>query len=64
MDFGKKMTEFSINRPKILVAIVFGITLFLGLLAGLPTIWPGTFSVLPSLKVDTDPENMLPDDAP
>jgi len=34
------------------------------LLAALPTVWPGAFSPLNPLKVDTDPENMLPSDEP
>jgi predicted RND superfamily exporter protein len=40
------------------------VTLCLALVAGLPTIWPSTFSALNPLKVDTDPENMLPADEP
>jgi predicted RND superfamily exporter protein len=40
------------------------ITLCFALVAGLPTIWPATFSGLNPLKVDTDPENMLPEDEP
>ncbi|MFW5636977.1 MAG: RND transporter, partial [Thermodesulfobacteriota bacterium] len=30
----------------------------------LPSIWPRTFAPLNSLKIDTDPENMLPGDEP
>jgi len=40
------------------------ITVCLALVAGLPTIWPSTFSALNPLNVDTDPENMLPADEP
>lgn len=39
-------------------------TLILALLAGLPSIWPDAFPFLTPLKVDTDPENMLPEDEP
>ncbi len=63
MDLGKKMTNFSIHRPKALIAIVVSVTVFLALLGGLPSLWPEVFKPLPTLKVDTDPENMLPDDA-
>ena len=64
MDIGEASTDFSVNRPKTLAAIMLGVTLFLALLGGLPTLFPETFAFLPSLKVDTDPENMLPDDDP
>jgi predicted RND superfamily exporter protein len=40
------------------------VSLCLALVTGLPTIWPKTFSALNPLKVDTDPENMLPADEP
>jgi len=36
----------------------------LALLAALPTIWPHQFSWLNSVRVDTDPENMLSQDEP
>ena len=62
MELGKASTNFSVNRPKTLAAIMLGATLILALLGGLPTIWPEAFEPLHSLKVDTDPENMLPDD--
>ncbi|MCV6609682.1 MAG: hypothetical protein OIF55_02805, partial [Amphritea sp.] len=45
------LTNLSMNRPK----WVFWGILFLTLLAGLQ---------IPSIKVDTDPENMLPHDNP
>ena len=32
--------------------------------AGRPSIWPEAFPFLTPLKVDTDPENMLPEDEP
>jgi hypothetical protein len=41
-----------------------GITVVLAILAGLPTIWPHRFAPLHSLRIDTDPENMLPADEP
>jgi hypothetical protein len=40
------------------------LTVCFALIAGLPTLWPRTFSALNPLKVDTDPENMLPADEP
>jgi len=41
-----------------------GCTAVLALLAALPSVWPGRFAALNGLKVDTDPENMLPADEP
>ncbi len=35
------------------------VTIFLLVMATLPTIWPETFKTLNPLRVDTDPENML-----
>jgi hypothetical protein len=41
-----------------------GLTLVLAVLAALPTFWPETFPSLNGVRVDTDPENMLPKDEP
>ena len=38
------------------------VTLSIAMLAVLPSLWPGTFSMLSGVKVDTDPENMLSED--
>ncbi len=58
------LIRFSVNHPR---AIGWGMglsTLILVLLALLPSLWPSTFSPLNPLVVDTDPENMLAEDAP
>lgn len=62
MEIGRSMVEFPINRPKFVTGIMVFVTLLLLLVAGLPTIWPDTFSALNPMEVDTDPENMLPED--
>ncbi|MDY6823699.1 MAG: MMPL family transporter [Thermodesulfobacteriota bacterium] len=64
MTPGTALTEFSTARPKLVTTLMLQITLIIALLAILPTFWPGTFSGLNPLHVDTDPENMLPHDAP
>ncbi|MDY6905283.1 MAG: MMPL family transporter [Thermodesulfobacteriota bacterium] len=64
MKLGTALTEFSTSRPKLVTTIMVQITLILAILALLPTVWPQTFSGLNPLHVDTDPENMLPHDAP
>jgi len=57
-----RLFEFSVNRPKIIAWIMASITVVFLLVATLPSIWPNTFSLLNPLTVDTDPENMLPED--
>ncbi len=62
--FGTKVVEVSCNHPKFVVLISLIITFIIALLASLPTIFPQKVTFLPSLKVDTDPENMLKKDEP
>ncbi|NQT19520.1 MAG: MMPL family transporter [Planctomycetes bacterium] len=62
MGVGASIAEFSVKRPKLVTAIMAQLTIMLALLAALPSIWPETFKSLEPLKVDTDPENMLPAD--
>lgn len=54
--------EFCVNRPKAVTGIMTVITVGFLLTAILPTIWPNSFNMLHPLSVDTDPENMLPED--
>jgi len=62
MDTGRKVGRFAVEHPRLIASLIVGITIFLTLLAALPSIWPRTFAPLNPLKIDTDPENMLPDD--
>ena len=55
---------FSVNHPKIISWAMGLSTLLIVMMATLPTLWPTTFEQLNPLVVDTDPENMLPEDAP
>ena len=64
MKIGTRLANFSVKYPWIVTGIMVFATVVLALAAGLPSIWPGTFSRLNSLKVDTDPENMLPSNEP
>lgn len=64
MNRGMRMVEFSINRPRLVTGVMIAVTLALLLLAALPTLFPGVFFMLPPLRVDTDPENMLSSDEP
>ena len=51
MDFKQKITEFSIEHYRLVTIIMVLITLILG-------------AMIPLIKVDTDPENMLSEDEP
>lgn len=64
MKIGGSIVSFAVNRPKTITWLMISTTLILALLAGLPSIWPEAFPFLTPLKVDTDPENMLPADEP
>ncbi len=46
------------------MAIILAVTGILGVLAGLPSIWPDALPALHGVQVDTDPENMLSADEP
>ena len=58
------LLEFSTRRPKTLTGIMTALTLVLVAGAAIPSLWPGSIPGLPSVKIDTDPENMLPADEP
>jgi len=60
MRIGKSLVGFSVMRPRTVAALMLVSTLAIGLLAALPSAWPGKFPMLHGVKVDTDPENMLP----
>ncbi|MDT8425169.1 MAG: MMPL family transporter [Methyloprofundus sp.] len=55
---------FSINHPKIISWIMTLFTVLIISMAALPNFFPEQLSFLPTIKVDTDPENMLADDEP
>lgn len=51
-----------INHPKTVTFLMIFTTLVFALTAVLPSLWPEKFPDLHPLHVDTDPENMLPED--
>jgi len=55
---------FSINHPKLITWLMTLITVIIVSMAALPNFYPEQLSFLPTIKVDTDPENMLSDDEP
>ena len=62
MELGRRITELSVKHPRLVTALMCLTALCLGSVAALPSLWPRTFHMLHPLKVDTDPENMLPED--
>jgi len=60
MKIGSSIVSFAIKRPKTITWVMVSLTLILALMAALPSLWPVAFPFLSPLKVDTDPENMLP----
>jgi hypothetical protein len=52
----------SMNRPRTVLWSMLASTVLLMLIAAVPSIWTAQFPWLNALKVDTDPENMLPAD--
>ncbi len=59
-----RLVRFSVDRPKLVTGMMALLTVALALLAALPSFWPETFPMLSPAAIDTDPENMLPEDEP
>ncbi|BCG64248.1 MAG: hypothetical protein methR_P2021 [Methyloprofundus sp.] len=55
---------FSINHPKFITWLMTLFTVIIVMAAALPNFYPKELSFLHTIKVDTDPENMLSDDEP
>ena len=64
MSLATRTSDTSTHHPQAVFAVVGALTLALVVLALLPTLWPGAFSALYGVTVDTDPENMLSRDEP
>ena len=64
MNVREKIADFSTRKYRLITSVMLLVTSFVILWATLPSVFPESFSFLNSLKVDTDPENMLPADEP
>ncbi|NLA75206.1 MAG: MMPL family transporter [Deltaproteobacteria bacterium] len=64
MNFTEKITDFSLSKYRSITLAMVVITIIVALLAALPSIFPDRFPYLNPLRVDTDPQNMLPADEP
>ncbi len=56
--------DWCINHHRMTTWTMVVATLAIALLAALPSVWPESFPKLHGVRVDTDPENMLPADEP
>ncbi|MDM8523455.1 MMPL family transporter [Desulfococcaceae bacterium HSG8] len=59
MKISTRITELSVNHYKTITFGLVALMLCIALVAALPSLFPGTFGFLNSVRVDTDPENML-----
>ncbi len=59
-----RFTGLAERRPRGITWVMVVSTVLLGVLAGLPSLWPTSFPMLHGVMVDTDPENMLAGDEP
>ena len=64
MNLKQQIADFSTRRYKAVTAVLVLLTVVVGLLAAVPSIWPRAFSGFNPITIDTDPENMLPADEP
>lgn len=63
-SFAERVIRFSLDKPRTIIWAVLVSTLLLTTIATLPSLWPLHFPTLHSLKIDTDPENMLSESEP
>ncbi len=54
--------KYIVDHPKTITVLMVFTTLVFAMTAVLPSLWPESFPSLYSLHIDTDPENMLPED--
>ena len=64
MTMRARMTEVAVEHPFLVAACVVLISVAFIVVAGAPSLWPETLPFLNAVRVDTDPENMLPEDEP
>ena len=64
MQTRSRVVTLAVDHPLLVVAVVAAAAVGFILVAGLPSVWPEAFPFLAAVRVDTDPENMLPRDEP
>jgi len=64
MNLKHFIPDFSTRHYKLITVVVTTLTIAIAITATLPSVWPEVFTSLKSIRIDTDPENMLPADEP
>jgi predicted RND superfamily exporter protein len=64
MKLSRRAVEFCADQYKTVTTVIIILTAVIAFLAAAPSILPKTFSFLHQIRIDTDPENMLPSDEP
>ncbi len=64
MSIGARIATYCARHRWQVTGLMVGVTAVVAAAAALPSIWPGQFSFLNPVAVDTDPENMLAHDEP
>ncbi|RME34682.1 MAG: RND transporter [Gammaproteobacteria bacterium] len=64
MALKTRIIDYSLDHPRLITALMAFTTLLLVAMAALPSIWPERFPMLHSIRIDTDPENMLSPEEP
>ncbi|MBE3069915.1 MAG: MMPL family transporter, partial [Planctomycetes bacterium] len=64
MKARSKIVEFSVDHPRLITAAMVVSCLVLIAVAAAPSLWPDAAAMLYPVRVDTDPENMLPHTEP
>ena len=64
MSLHEKLVNSAVHHYRKVFIIVAAVTVLLAALAAVPSLFPGAKGLLNAVRVDTDPENMLPEDAP
>jgi predicted RND superfamily exporter protein len=62
MSIRTGIVEFAVQRRWVVTGAMIALAVLLVAVTALPSLWPKAFRFLNPLKVDTDPENMLPAD--
>jgi len=64
MTTGSRIARFAVAHPVGVAVAMALVAVGLILVAGVPSLWPAAVPFLHGARVDTDPENMLPEDEP
>lgn len=64
MKISEKVVQTSTSKPWLITLVMLVVTFLVLATAAVPSVFPEKFPMMNHLQVDTDPENMLPQDEP